>query len=430
MVDGVIVEQLRLRVKARGSVPLPRSGREAIGLAYLCYFAALGFLTLFVGWASAWRRLLVPSLHERFVDMTTLTAGWECTRRGMDVLGHHSCAAGVAYFNYPRLWLRLGFLGLGQESTTLIAVAAGLFVAGVVVFVVAKNLTAAQGALLALVALSPTVMLGFERGNIDLLIFSLVALGAAGIGPQASLKGLTSGATLLLASLLKLFPIFAVAALFRRRSRWRLAMGTVIACVFGFYLFLTRADVGLINATTPRNTVDSYGAAVGPGIAKRALGFDEQMTFLIAAATVIAAIAISLAIASSCRQQSNPVEETEPRKLDLFWAGAAVFVGTFVLGHNYDYRLVFLILTVPQLAAWASSAQPQVPFARAILATMIAYVWLKELVPVVELLDWLLFIGLLSALVMTVQTKRTPAPRGSSPNVPKRRPADPSSSLT
>jgi hypothetical protein len=390
---------------------VPRSGRQTIGLAYLCYFSTLGLLTLFFGSAAAWRRLLVPSLHDRFVDMTALTAGWECTRRGIDVLGHHSCVAGVADFNYPRLWLGLAFLGLGEESTTLIAVAAGLVAACVVVFVVAKDLTTGQGTLLAVVALSPALMLGFERGNIDLLIFSLVAVGAASIGLEPRPKALASGVALLLASLLKFFPIFALASLFRRQSRWRLAVGAVIACAFGLYALLTREDVRLINATTPRNTVDSYGAAVGPGIVKKALGFDGQMTFLIAAATAIAAIAIALAIASSCRADDSPTSEAHSVKLDLFWAGGAVFVGTFLLGNNYDYRLVFLTLTIPQLAAWASSVRPEVPFARAILTTMIAYVWLKEFLAVAEVLDWLLFIGLLSALLITAQTKRIPAPR-------------------
>jgi hypothetical protein len=426
VVDGVIGERGHPKAKVRRHVPLPRSGREAVGLAYFCYFAAFGLLTFFFSWTAAWRRLLVQALPHRFVDMTTLTAGWECTRRGVDVLGHHPCVAGVAYFNYPRLWLRLAFLGLGRESTMVIAVAAGLVAAGMVIFVVAKEITARQGAVLAGVALSPAVMLGFERGNIDLLVFSLVALATAGIGPQPRAKGLAAGAALLLASFLKLFPIFAVGTLFRWQSRWRLVMGAGIVTAFGVYALLTRGDIRLIDATTPRNTVDSYGAAVGPAIARRALGFDGQMTFFIATATVIAAIAISLVIASSFRHHGGPLEKRDVMKLDLFWAGAAVFVGTFLLGHNYDYRLVFLTLTVPQLVHWASAVRPEVPFARAILAVMIVYVWLKEFVAVVEILDWVLFVGLLSALLITAVRKEPSSsdtqarPRSSTPDVSSR----------
>jgi hypothetical protein len=46
------------------------------------------------------------------------------------------------------------------------------------------------------------------------------------------------------------------------------------------------------------------------------------------------------------------------RDLDLFWAGACVFVGSYAITRNFDYRLVFCLLTVPQLARWAAARSP------------------------------------------------------------------------
>ena len=34
-------------------------------------------------------------------------------------------------------------------------------------------------------------------------------------------------------------------------------------------------------------------------------------------------------------------------------AGAFIYLGTFAAVNNFDYRLVFLLLTLPQLVEWA-----------------------------------------------------------------------------
>ena len=40
------------------------------------------------------------------------------------------------------------------------------------------------------------------------------------------------------------------------------------------------------------------------------------------------------------------------RNLAAFRMGASIYVGTFLLGNNWDYRLAFLVLTIPQLSEW------------------------------------------------------------------------------
>ena len=41
------------------------------------------------------------------------------------------------------------------------------------------------------------------------------------------------------------------------------------------------------------------------------------------------------------------------RNLAAFRMGASIYVGTFLLGNNWDYRLAFLILVMPQLLLWS-----------------------------------------------------------------------------
>ena len=40
--------------------------------------------------------------------------------------------------------------------------------------------------------------------------------------------------------------------------------------------------------------------------------------------------------------------------LVALYLGALTYLGTFASANNFDYRLIFLLLTLPQLTAWAS----------------------------------------------------------------------------
>jgi hypothetical protein len=51
-------------------------------------------------------------------------------------------------------------------------------------------------------------------------------------------------------------------------------------------------------------------------------------------------------------QQLNSYNE---RHVAAFRMGASIYVGTFLLGNNFDYRLAFLIFVVPQLIEWVRS---------------------------------------------------------------------------
>jgi hypothetical protein len=57
----------------------------------------------------------------------------------------------------------------------------------------------------------------------------------------------------------------------------------------------------------------------------------------------------------SLRNRRSPSVASE-RNLTAFRMGASIYVGTFLLGNNWDYRLAFLILVLPQLLEWTRSS--------------------------------------------------------------------------
>src|SRR5207247_5366711 len=144
------------------------------------------------------------------------------------------------------------------------------------------------------------------------------------------------------------------------------------------------------------STALSYGATVGPKIVRELGGYGPTAEVVAIALLSVAAATASFATLRFQSRNWMGVEAAGLR-LDLFWAGASIFIGTFLLGSNFEYRLVFLMLTVPQLLTWSARRRPEALLARTILIAMALFFWLKSYA-VVEVLDWVLFAGLLTVL--------------------------------
>ena len=235
--------------------PLRRQrARLVVVGALIAYFALLEAL----GGHSRWGRLGVPPSSATFFDLRSLISAWECTRRGLAVLPVDSCDPYGRPANFPRLWLVASPLGLGQGS----AVALGIGLA--VVFLVAAVLVVPAGAgvgtgLGYVAALcSPAVMLGVERGNPDLALFPLV-LAAVVVTTRTLGRQIVTGALLVLASFLKLFPVLAVGFLVRRATRASLTVAVVVVATFLVYVAATYHQLHEELKAVPESDFTSYG---------------------------------------------------------------------------------------------------------------------------------------------------------------------------
>ena len=100
------------------------------------------------------------------------------TRRGIAVLPTNPCDPyGARPANYPHLWMWPSVLGLGQGSTVVPGVLVGVVFLVAALAVLPRGATAGDAALYGLAVCAPAVMLGVERGNVDIALFALVALG-------------------------------------------------------------------------------------------------------------------------------------------------------------------------------------------------------------------------------------------------------------
>jgi hypothetical protein len=260
--------------------------------------------------------------------------------------------------NYPRIWLLPEAVGLGQQASTAIGIALGiLFLASVLLLV---GPVSTLEALVYIVALgSPAILLAIERGNNDLCIFALLVAGMWLRGRVSRFGRLAGAGLFLLAAISKLYPVFAVGLLALRE---RLAV--IVLGVFLLYAALTASDLYLISNATPRALVLAYGLRPAASV----LGIPA---WLIGAATFVG-VGVAAWVATGIHA---PVPAASILH-EAFEVGAVTYAGTFFLGSDYVYRLVFLLMTVPQLLLWTRSTR-SIARVAAIVGTVIelAVLW-------------------------------------------------------
>ena len=386
-------------------------GRVLAGAILLVFLVVLLSFHAVNG-TTPWAHVGVEPGDKSFADLRSVTSAWDCQQKGIQAFPNNPCDPFHRPANYPRVWIQLGRLGLGQGDTVPLGIAIA-----VLFFVAALSVTGPlklwEGAVYGAALIAPATMLGVERGNVDLLVFALVVLGLLLVRRSAW----AGAAPIVLAGILKLFPAFAVVVLLRLRRRWPAALASIV--VLGVYALATLHDIRTLRHVIPRVVVNSYGA----GVVVEALRL-AGVSWVQSASEVryvrVAVIGLGALLALALLLIGRGDGGSDGRRLDAFWAGAAIYLGTYVFGNNFDYRLAFLLLCIPQLCAWARKGGSPAPWPAAALAALVATLWLSSAQPPLpfglqtwyvklsfppeEVLNWLLFAWLGAALAAGLLT--------------------------
>lgn len=356
----------------------------------------------------------------RFLDASGITAAAESYAHGHDPLHHNPADPMARPLNYPRTIYALFPLGLDRTHTDALALGiAALFVLGTVAALGRVNVTEALA--VALVFFSPATLFCVERGNFDLFVFALVCAAVLAARRNVLLAALG----LLLGFTIKLYPLFGLLLLLRVRRRtvgWLAGVSLLYVLLYGL---LHASDLVAIRAATPR---DCWYGAYGIDVFWRgvAQAFEARRALVQALSRPLSyALAGGLlgAVAWAWWRRGPPARPPESaHHLDCFRAGAGIYAGTFLLGTNHDYRLIFLLLCVPQLVAWSrGSGRDRVltVWARITLAAVLGscwqLLWQKWLaaVPTAALMGftlgqaakWVVFAGFLFLLQRSAPTR-------------------------
>jgi hypothetical protein len=192
-----------------------------------------------------------------------------------------------------------------------------------------------------LIFFSPPILLLAERGNVDTLIFAGATLAFVLYG---RFKFITAGLLIAFLGALKLYPFLALLGFFESRKR---KSQFILLLAFGFLGFLSL--LGELHLIAIRSENDwnsiSYGVSVLPLLLLK--GAFAPNTKIWAAA--LGALFLFLLVLCVACLKSNRLENSVKWMPSIpTWEHGAplislVFVGSFLSGTAYDYRLVTLI---------------------------------------------------------------------------------------
>ena len=348
------------------------------------------------GWREAWHALGSSSMSPAFADLRTITHSLDAVRAGADPYVDTRFDPWHRTFNYPRAWLWLAPLGLGAGSTMVLGVAMAvlLFLALTLLLRPCRTIgwVAAFG-----FSLSPPVLLGIERGNGDTLIFSLLVFGlAASRALRGPLQPLARTALIAVLTMLKVYPIAAVTTLVRNRAGLVVAIVAAVAALTCLWLSLQPGDMARIVGNTPQSKYNAFGAL--PLVQTIADATSRSTTLSVR--MIATALAVLVAAAASLVGLLSPgiVYRLLPRLEvgrmvdDVALACLGIHLLAFLPGSSWDYRLIFLIGTVPPMLAAYDRERRAALLAVPILIG--AFVWTGPLSPYIhageELLDWMI----------------------------------------
>jgi len=382
-------------------------GRFVLLLLLLGFFSLTWHCGLSRQGVALWNRLGVPTMSPSFFDLRNITSAWESQRLGYNPLATNPRDPLGRPMNYPRIWLAPSSLGLDQSHTVILGICmAALFY--VCVFLFVGRLDAGHGVLYAVIVCSPAVLLAVERGNNDLVIFALLAIGICLVRYRRKLSPALY-ILILAGSVLKLFPIFALTSVVREKPKRALITVCLVAAAFAAYVVWTLSDIAAIGKAVRKTWQASYGSMVA---------FYYVRTILLRSGQVLSRLSlrcISLTCLLAClglayawaRLKKPDLPET--KHSDTFRIGASIYLGTFILGNNHDYRLIFLIFALPQLLSWMRVRNPLGAFSKVLVASVVFSVWsliLPEtnyfLFILKELVRWFIFAGFSGLLLVTL----------------------------
>jgi hypothetical protein len=331
------------------------------------FFTLIFSIYVFLAVKGLFVKLRVPIMTPTFGDLRLITSTAECVQNDLNwSLRSSSCDPWNRPFNLPSIWAELfAFLDLTESKTTIIGyLFIALFsLAATYWFYQFINFTQLFGvyrlgavAALLLLFISPPVLLLVERGNVDVLIF----VGTTFSVYLLKRNGFTAAFLVTLLGGLKLFPLAGLLIVVRRGlSRFSLILIGSLILVFG------RLMVYELSLIRERSTTDfngiSFGVSVFPGyILTRFKNFEAfTLAHMLGMAMFFLFVLTYHQIFSKSRSVYLQVVTDRIKASDNLEGAlvlvASVFLGAYLVGTSYDYRLVFIIPLLVTLSVFIES---------------------------------------------------------------------------
>ena len=292
----------------------------------------------------------IEHLTPSFADFRSYQALPATVESGLNPYLNHEFDPWKRPFNLPYIWFYISkYLNLSNEINFNLFVLSYL---SFFIFFILRTASLTNNNLsyivVIIISLSASSVLAIERGNTDMLIFSLIF--AACIVKKFYLNL----SLLIFASMLKLYPVFSFIINFDKRKKLYFSFfGFLIA----FITVFSNLKYYFYNTHSTFNTGITFGIrpiilGFFKTIERLGLDFFEYNNFNFVLVFIIILIFILIFFFYFVYKNINSINRNinfADTRNKLFLAGSSIYCFSFIFFSSFDYRLIFLILTIPYL---------------------------------------------------------------------------------
>ena len=283
-----------------------------------------------------------------FLDLKLLLCGIEVIGKGINPYDELYCWS-QQNFNYPISWSIFSLFPFFKANNNIIIGIIIFFIFYISVIIYTGKLPFILFIFYFFILFSPSVLLGLDRANSDLIIFIFLI---STLIITTNKYYITS--IILLCSFLKLFPIGAVLSLIKIKNRSnRFLTITLSSILFLLFIYVFQENIKIVSLKTPRPYQDySFGLQTIPNYAINIFKIDKSQVYFFFYLLLI----LLITTLAFFKYQTFFKYKLSNSKFGYgYLIGSGIFIVSYIIGNNFEYRFVFLILTIPQIFIWRKS---------------------------------------------------------------------------
>ncbi len=310
-----------------------------------------------------------------FLDWEYIGANVKCWNEGINVYVTNPCDVLNRTYNLSPLWLRAVFIPTDRAWTMPIGV--GIILAFLLsLFWLLRPTNWREVIIFALTCTSPMVVEALERGNIDVIIFIMLVVAGVLCAGQLTNR-ILSYALILLAGLLKFYPLIALSTALRERPRTFFAIAATCGLIVVAYYYRFRDELAEALRSLPHGGFGSVNLPFdGSRFAQRLMPGLEHFAWApllpyVVMGVLLAVTAIQVVYLARNRLLASAFAKMPEREAIFLIIGAALITGCFFTGQSVAHRGVHFLFVIAGFVAMQRAADDPATRAALIRAMMI-----------------------------------------------------------
>lgn len=281
--------------------------------------------------------------EQKFLDLHSFMRQLDEFRNGGNPYHKINFDSQIPLYNYPPFFKFFLYIpGFSVENLNLIGITL-IFFSLLLSLLILQPKSVKHYFFWAIVILSPSFALAFERANTDLIIFILVSTAVLFYR-----NIILSNLLLLTSGFLKIYSVVGIANLLIVKNSAKKTLIFITGSVlFLLYLLVIKEELSLIIRNTPYAIYDfAFGFKVIPEII---LDKFIESKFWVYFTYISICVSLFLLVFLIIKKYSVTTYQTNSLSFYSFVIGSAVITFTYFIGISWDYRKIFIFFTLPFL---------------------------------------------------------------------------------